>query len=92
MGSKHENGRQFGGVRPVGQLERTLREYEAPPAVQRRIARRAGCLIGHGITHEHIENVIQESMQVGGTGLPRWGDVEGRISNAVHRLYHGKRI
>ena len=90
MGRKHEGeARPYGGVKPTGPLEATLKRYEAPDDVQRRIARRAGSLIGHGISLQAVERTIQNSMQMGGTGIPKWPLVEESISEAAHTVYRG---
>lgn len=85
---KEEKQRSFGGVKPMGHLEETLILYEAPKNVQKRIARRAGGLIGHGISSEHVETVIQDSMLLKGDGIPKWDVVESTLSAEVHNLYH----
>jgi hypothetical protein len=91
MGRKHEGEpRLYGGVKPTGPLEATLKRYEAPDDVQRRIARRAGILIGHCIPLQAVERTIQDSMQIGGSGMPRWPLVEQSISEAAHTVYRGR--
>ncbi len=89
MNNGHENGRLLRGVRPIGQLEETLQRYEAPEDTQRRIARRVGILIDHGIPIKVVEEKIQKSMQVGGDGMPKWPLVEHLISKEAHGVYHG---
>lgn len=87
---RHENVRLFGGIKPTGHLEETLQRYEAPEDVKRRIARRAGSLIDHGIPLQVVEKKIQDSMQAGGAGMPIWPLVEQSISVAAHDVYRGR--
>ncbi|MCL4418751.1 phosphoenolpyruvate carboxylase [Patescibacteria group bacterium] len=89
MGNRLEGNRSFGGIKPMGQLGEILTRYEAPTDVQGIIARRAGMLIGTGISHSHVERVIQESMGI--NGIPRWNEVTARISDAARDAYRGNR-
>ena len=90
MGRKHEGEpRPYGGVKPIGQLEELLSRYEAPPQVQGAIPRRAGGIIGSGVSHSFVERTIRESMSA--SGLPKWDSVTQRLGAAVREVYRGRR-
>lgn len=89
MGNRQEGNRSFGGIKPMGQLGEILTRYEAPTDVQGIIARRAGTLIGSGISHSRVERVIQDSMR--SNGIPRWDEVTERIGKAARDAYRGNR-
>lgn len=89
MGNRLEGHRSYGGVKPMGQLGEMLSRYEAPAHVQAAIARRAGGIIGSGVSHTLIEQAIQESMSAE-DGLPRWDNVAQRIGEAARNAYKNK--
>ncbi len=78
-------------TRPVGELADLLNEYDAPPDVQTRIARRAALVAATNVFPlSKIERNIETSMRENG-GIPAWDSVEARTAVQVTDVYRKSR-
>lgn len=75
------------GWKPTGPLLETLDKFQAPPGVQRTIARRAGNLAGTpSLPISSIERIIEDSMGTN-RGLPHWQHVGEKLALEVNATY-----
>ncbi|MDP2860170.1 MAG: hypothetical protein Q8N98_00465 [bacterium] len=74
-------------IGPYGKMAEVLTRFGASPDIQMRFARRAGAVVGGGISHAQFENAILDTSD---RGSPCWDKALTHLGQMVNRVYRGQ--